>query len=451
MARRFAPLSDRQQAVLQWVAQGCPDGVWHDYTYKHVAYGLAGRGLATVSRRRNAWTASLTDEGQYYVDHGHFRQTQSKTRTAGQEKPTPERSSEHMLLVTPESLLADLQAGGGIVTIPDPATRVRAAYRSAMSRAITDGLLPSGFGLRHTGRDRGDFVIRLAETHGVPAHPQPLPAIPVPETLENCLPAVTALRDSPRLMAVSDEIRERALLIAQAIAAECARRGYTFALAEDGNASFCITVGKDRFSFILFEEYDARAIPDDEKLAAARYPWQRIPSVLRDLPSGRLVLRMESDYRARSWADRQRWSIVQKLPVIFREVEAQASARAEGRARSQQEHADRRAAWEVAISRAREAHAEQLNRDRLRKQVADSAETESIRAYSSRLDSRADKCADPAQAADIREWARWARQQADRLDPLLADFAGFVEPGKVSPVDLEPFMPRGLSAWHPPD
>jgi hypothetical protein len=136
---------------------------------------------------------------------------------------------------------------------------------------------------------------------------------------------------------------------------------------------------------------------------------------------------------------------------MFGEVEAQASARAEGRARGQQERAGRRAAWEAAMSRAREAHAEQLNRDRLRKQVADSAEAESIRAYSSRLESRADKCADPAQAANMREWARWARQQADRIDPLLADFAGLAEPGEVGPADLEPFMPRGLSAWQPPN
>ncbi len=311
--------------MLRWAAHGCPDGVWQDYTYKHVAYGLADRGLMTVSRRRNSWQARLTDAGQYYADHGQFRLAESGlAKSAGQTVQAQQDPPQNTTPVTPQSLLADLQAADGIITIRDPPPGIRAAYRSAISRAATAGVVPSEFRLRHTGRDRGDLVIRLAETHGAMARQKSLPVIPVPETLDTCHPAVKVLRDSPGLVDVSDETRHRALLIAQAIAGECTRRGHGFGLAEDRKASFWIAVAEDRFSFTLFEEYDSREVPDDDQLATAKYSWQRIPSVVRDMPSGRLVLRMDSDGNSHSWADRRRWSIAQKLPALLEEVEAQA-------------------------------------------------------------------------------------------------------------------------------
>ena len=52
--------------VLQWVADGCPDGVWQDFAYKHTAYALAERRLMTVDQRRGSWRAAVTDGGRFY-------------------------------------------------------------------------------------------------------------------------------------------------------------------------------------------------------------------------------------------------------------------------------------------------------------------------------------------------------------------------------------------------
>jgi hypothetical protein len=141
------------------VADGCRGGVWHDHSYKHVAYGLAGRGLVRVSSRRNSWTATLTDEGTYYAEHRRFRPPEFPQPDPAISAPQAWRQSAaaHMPLVTPASLLEDLQTADGILTIPDRASHVRAAYRSAISKAITGGLVPGGYGLRDTGRDRGDL------------------------------------------------------------------------------------------------------------------------------------------------------------------------------------------------------------------------------------------------------------------------------------------------------
>ncbi|MGH3502040.1 MAG: hypothetical protein ACRDQA_14325 [Nocardioidaceae bacterium] len=72
MARNYPPLSPRQLDVLTWIGDGCPDGVWSDFTYKHTTYALAGRGLVTVDMRRGSWSAALTQRGRYYLDHGDF-------------------------------------------------------------------------------------------------------------------------------------------------------------------------------------------------------------------------------------------------------------------------------------------------------------------------------------------------------------------------------------------
>lgn len=72
-------------------------------------------------------------------------------------------------------LLCQLQEAGGVLRVENPDDTVRAAYRRAISAAITSGQLPAGAVLRHTGRDRGDLVIRLT-----PADDEPRPAKPAP-------------------------------------------------------------------------------------------------------------------------------------------------------------------------------------------------------------------------------------------------------------------------------
>lgn len=87
-----------------------------------------------------------------------------------------------------------------------------------------------------------------------------------------------------------------------------------------------------------------------------------------------------------------------------------ASAQAEAR-RQGEERRQRGQAWEEAIPRARQAYIDQLNRDRLRRQAAKSAEAGAIRDYCTRLDRLAEGGDDPATAEQIRAWAMWARQE----------------------------------------
>jgi hypothetical protein len=70
--RRDEPLSARQIRVLKWISDGCPEGVWSDFTYKTTAYALASRGLVKVVRRRDNWSAAVTEDGELYLTHGRY-------------------------------------------------------------------------------------------------------------------------------------------------------------------------------------------------------------------------------------------------------------------------------------------------------------------------------------------------------------------------------------------
>lgn len=72
MVNRAAPVNARQLEVLQWIADGCPDGVMKDYTYKTTAVALQGRRLVTVTRKRGGWRAQLTAAGSYYLEHSRY-------------------------------------------------------------------------------------------------------------------------------------------------------------------------------------------------------------------------------------------------------------------------------------------------------------------------------------------------------------------------------------------
>ena len=63
--------------------------------------------------------------------------------------------------MTPTELMDELNSADGEIYIADPSERVRAQYRRAIHGAKELGLVPEGLQLWHTGRDRGDMVIRL--------------------------------------------------------------------------------------------------------------------------------------------------------------------------------------------------------------------------------------------------------------------------------------------------
>jgi hypothetical protein len=451
MVNRYQPLSDRQMKVLKWVVDGCRDGWWEDYSYKRTTYALNDRGLVTVDRRRNSWSAQVTDDGRYYLEHRQYRPDPDGggPRPAAAEQRKKRRVAVELSSV---DLIAELQAGDGVLTIPDPAPNTRALYRLAISKVISNGAVPESYLLRHTGRDHGDLVIRLISRDDAGQSEEKLPPIPVPTTLETIHETVRTLRDErPELLEVADSSRERALLVLQAIADECGRRGYEFSLRPDKAPTFQISVEGISSGFSIFEEYESRPVMNADELKEAKYTWQRVRSTVQKVRSGKLVIRTGSSYSPVSWADRKRWSLADRLPHLFAYVEKTAVETIEQRLREERERIERRQAWEQALDRARQLYVTDLNRRRLDDQLAACRRAEDLRRYADRIDCQAEAMDDAETALQARQWAVWTRSEADRTDPLLRPTGlVYVKPEDIKDSDLDAFMPRGMSVWRPP-
>jgi hypothetical protein len=63
-------LNARQVEVLRWILDALPDGVMTGSSYKTTAAALQARRLVEISRRGGQWSATVTAEGRFYLEHG---------------------------------------------------------------------------------------------------------------------------------------------------------------------------------------------------------------------------------------------------------------------------------------------------------------------------------------------------------------------------------------------
>jgi hypothetical protein len=441
--RQNSPLSVRQVQVLQWISDGCPDGAWSDFSYKTTTYALAARGLVAVDRRHDQWSATTTERGEFYLAHGSYPTgpDDHRSRAVDASEAIDELASQ---------IVEDLTARNGELVIRDPDPQLRARYRRAINRLITNRQIPSGFGLRHTGRDRGDLTIRLIALADDSKQPDPPPRVWVPDTMDEVTPAVRALGEGERL-AVTPDSRDRALLITQAIADQCTVRGWAFTPSPNGERGFRITAGECSFDFTLTEELVDQEIHDNQTLQAAKYPWQRVPLKVAKVGSGRLTLMLDAPFSRRTWSDRKRWSLDDKLGAAFAELQSRVADAEEKRRRAEEDLVRRQQEWDAAVSAAKHAYIVDLNRRRVREQVSKYGEAQALRAYAKELQDAADG-ADSQGAQVIRRWAMWARSEASRVDPLndVSELA-YVEQDEITPADFDRFMPRGMNAHRRPN
>lgn len=91
-------LTQAQLDVLEWIADGCPDGVMDGYEHRIGAAALRKRGLVETNGRGPSWTAEITEAGQRYL-----------ARAQEPDAPMPRQSN---VSVT-EQLVSDVEKAGG--------------------------------------------------------------------------------------------------------------------------------------------------------------------------------------------------------------------------------------------------------------------------------------------------------------------------------------------------
>jgi hypothetical protein len=365
----------------------------------------------------------------------------------------PIRRSETSFVSTSDlacQILEGLQAGDGYLVIQAPDREQRACYRRAIHYLITTHQVPDGFSLRHTGRDRGDLIIRLTALPEKGKPVEPPARVPVPDSINEVMAAVRLLGEGDRLAVTADTL-DRALRIAQAIANECTARSWEFHPKPEGRHGFRIIAGDCTFDFTLTEELVDRDIHDSQTLQVLKYPWQRVPLKVAKVGSGRLTLLLDEPFSRRSWSDRTRWTLDDKLGAAFAELEKRLADAEEKQRRLEEDLLRRQQDWHAAVPVAKCAYVVDLNRRRLREQVTKYGESLALRAYSEDL-LRSAEAPDQASTGEaIHRWAEWAQSEADRLDPLNKISAlAYFEPDEIGPADFDRFMPPGMSAYRRP-
>jgi hypothetical protein len=356
-------------------------------------------------------------------------------------------------MVTPSELIDELNFAGGEIYIADPSERVRAQYRRAIHGAKERALVPEGFQLWHTGRDRGDMVIRLLKRHAQPPRIVQPPRAPAPARVPvaekrvkqptiDLTPAIASL-------AVSKGLLPRCRKILEQLTDEALRRGYEV-LAGVEKSSLVIVASGEHLPFRLFEEQDTVPAPPPTKAELRRYTWRLPPSTIK-VPTGRLALRLDHHYRTRAWADRTRWRLEDRLTEVIDHVDSLARAEIERQREAHEEGLRDLEAWEAGAAAARHAYITALNRRRMRNQAVRSGRADSLREFANRVQARAAAEADPSAAAQMLEWQAAILVEAEWMDPFNtpADLRS-VKPEEITASDLAPYMPWDMSIYDRP-
>lgn len=440
-------LSAEQREILNWIAAGCPRRDWPDYGYRLTARALSARGLVQVSGRGPAWTATITDAGKNVL-----LPEDKKPSTRPKRQSTSQRSAEPSE-ITGAAILEELTSSGGSLTIPNPSESIRASYRRALFDLQQESL-PDGHRVRFTGRNRGDLVIKLVIA---PRENTPLNKLPVPTAPDSQHPIVVALRRRLSEISLSETSYDRALCIHQALADEANSRGYTCIVPKDAPETKAaptlrISIADIGVNFHIHEEKIKVHTAPPDQVHNARYDWQRIPMVKAERWSGRLVLAIGGTDRDRKWwADRKRWALEDRLAKALQAAEEYSARVIQERAEANAAKQQRLEAWNDAVPKARAAHIEALNRERATTQLADFQRARELRAFADAIDNTLLTSRTEQQPPKIA-WAAWLREEADRTDPLLQpDRLIIHEPESLSFVEVDRFMPHGLTSRHPPD
>jgi len=269
--------------ILQWIADGCPNGVMLGYSYKTTAKALQGRRLGTAGVRAGAWRAEVTDAGWYYLKHGCYPpdlwgERPSRESPAGVpvrarftpvtspvpvQRGRPAEAAGAAPRVQTDELAADLVArvgaAGGVLEADD--TLAGDAGKRLLAAARHASGLPFGKQLRMRSRGVPSRIreVYLDEDFSVRVTEQP---VPVPQRIVRLHSAAAAYRDDADRHEVSKDSLSRATRILHALASEAQSRGHEVTAVRPARCHYTsefirslkdgqLAIGIDGFSYTI--------------------------------------------------------------------------------------------------------------------------------------------------------------------------------------------------------
>ncbi|MFE4646137.1 hypothetical protein [Streptomyces sp. NPDC056730] len=452
-------LNERQQAVLDWVGQGSPDGVWPDSTYKASAQALQSRGLIKITKRRGYWRAQLTDKGRQDLTDRSIRpaeQNAEPPKPPGR-KPAPPRPKTVPKARTnyADQLLEELAANEGRLVKPIETGPHAVNWASRVSAARKSGKIPHTQELYGYRTHRG-YEIKLVD---IPAwRLAALTPLPVPARLAKPHSVVAALQKLPQPMGLTKCVQGRTLRIIQALITATETQGHKAALGTTQGAPpphrrrkapphFAITAQGESIGFLVLQEQDrSEHVPTDKELAdAKKYSWMRIAR-FDYTPSNRLrfMLRGGSPHRASEWADFPDRPMEDQLAEIAQEVGLRGEAAERKRRADQQAREEQHQCWEAAMQEARAEYVRAYRVKHLGEQADAWHQTKRLTEYVTAVRDQATSLPPGQEKTEIEAWLAFADARLQHLTESAAA-TKLPSPPKPSGDDLKPF----LGHWSP--
>lgn len=466
-------LKATQLKVLIWVRDGAPDGVYDGYDHRIVARALHNRGLIKVKGHGKQWQASITEDGTYYIEHGDYP-PQAEPRAANAKTPPPtKRSSSDS---APKPALAPRK----------PATRKQGPTAAMMTALLS--AQDNRIEIEYDEHRRYEQLAKTAErfkkipegmqvtvesnwrerTAYVLLHPLPewrtrvLDAVPVPESLRGASDIVKKLKTREDFD-ISGSPKNRALRLAQALVTEAELRGYKAKLINpppkdhwgyvqkrdrnQGHIMFILGPDEYRLSFLQGTKSVEHVPSKSEVVSAAKGGWVPKWDVV---PTEQLSIRIEThgvSFWGSEWKDKPDRPLEDALAQVLQELELRHSAEERKREAEERARIERKRQWKIAREKAVQDLVDSHRGEKLTGQARRWRKAAEIRKYADAVEDRAFQEPDADTRREALEWAQWARDYADRTDPLLRHLS-LPEAPEFTEKALQPFM-GGWSAYGP--
>jgi hypothetical protein len=339
-------------------------------------------------------------------------------------------------------LIADLtRSKFGFLDVPVEDSNDSAQWRKTIDFAKRHGLVPENLRLV---KQHGHCSLRIslvAGAHANTKNAQAVPPVPLPSRLVAIHPSVAAIRDADDKLQMPAPMRQRALLVLQALAAEFQRRGWT--VTADAAPL------RDYYYGRLLRERQGRIKTDVGGVSCWVSILQNSPQATDPEKLSALAIEISPApmNAQRRWVDRKRLRLEDRLADIVGAVKVAAAESAERNVRIKLETDQRQARWEFAMARAKSLAIEDRHLRELRRHVDRWKFANDLRAYVREMEVVLADCAgDDAERAG--EWIDWARAFLDGYD-LTRGFPPLPDIDKEpTPKELEAHL-DGLSPYGP--
>ncbi|RDI53323.1 hypothetical protein [Nocardia mexicana] len=441
MGKNPAQLNQKQVEVLQWVLDGCPEGVFTGFEHRATARALERRGLITITGKRRTWAAAITDVGRKWL-------------AAPPVAVLRDESDADRLIVEVQ------EAGGRLVLEKD--REVLEAHRRLVGMSLKSPLRPRGKRLEiiSTGPyGSGPEAIVFTEHFDDLVDARP---VPVPERIARYHPAVKAYVANKDWHYVSSDHVPRAAKILQAIATEAVARGIYAIAPVDARK------GADAYeAHFLNGCHLALRTPVGvygltiKEIAAPGAPkidpmkWrerQRMPAWIRHrgwefIGTGRLELVVDgrwSRYKGDHYRDAKTVTVEDKLPEVFRSFEIH-KLRADWQDQERErKESERRRRWEAAMAVAKERYFEHARWEHFKNCSREWQKITQHRRFLAAARDAAERYRGDDREAILHHLDD-AERTLDGLDPILQPTRIAPDVPEPKPEDLKPF----LKGWSP--